>query len=241
MCTYNMFLTELKTLNNYLNNILTKKWIHKSQNFADTFIFFIFQKSEELHLCVDYCELNIIIIKNCYFLSLTSELLDQLSSSTVFSKINLWNVYHKICICQNDEWKTAFHTQYRHFEYQVISFDLTNILIIFQIYINHALHDLVDNFCIVYLDDILVFSKSKKKHYQHLQLIIKHLQHTELYTNLKKYEFFKLKVEYLDFLVNENDLCMNSSHVQMISDWCNHLSKIFCDIQIFIEFCNFYW
>src|SRR5436190_24035714 len=108
--------------------------------------------------------------------------------------------------------------QYEHFEYQIISFDLTNILIIFQVYINHALHDLVDDFCIVYLDDILVFLKSKKKHYQHLQLIIEHLQHAELYVNLKKCKFFKLKVKYLDFLINENSLCMNSSHVQTISD-----------------------
>src|SRR6266496_4907539 len=108
--------------------------------------------------------------------------------------------------------------QYEHFEYQVISFDLTNILIIFQAYINHALCDLVDDFCIVYLDDILVFLKSKKKHYQHLQLIIEHLQHAELYANFKKYKFFKLKVEYLDFLINKNNLHMNLSHVQTISN-----------------------
>ena len=76
MCTYNMFLTELKTLNNYLNNILVKKWICEFQSSANTFIFFIFQKSKELHFCVDYYKLNIIIIKNHYFLSLTSELLD---------------------------------------------------------------------------------------------------------------------------------------------------------------------
>src|SRR5204863_4558606 len=130
--------------------------------------------------------------------------------------------------------------QYRYFEYQVISFNLINTSIIFQVYINHALHDLIDNFCIVYFDNILVFSKSKKKHYQHLQLIIKHLQHAKLYANFKKCEFFKSEVKYLDFLINENDLCMNLSHVQMISDWHNHLSKIFHDIQIFIEFCNFY-
>src|SRR5207248_4092842 len=109
-------------------------------------------------------------------------------------------------------------TQYEHFEYQVISFDLINISVIFQVYINHALHDLVDNFCIVYFDNILIFSKSKKKHYQHLQLIIKCLQHTELYVNFKKCKFFKLKIKYLDFLINKNDLCMNSSHVLMISD-----------------------
>src|SRR5438034_9051281 len=108
--------------------------------------------------------------------------------------------------------------QYRHFEYQIVSFSLTNALMIFQVYINHVLHDLVDNICIVYLDNILVFSKSKKKHYQHLQLIIKHLQHAELYVNLKKCEFFKSEVEYLDFLVNKNSLHMNSSCVQTITD-----------------------
>src|SRR5205809_5308784 len=108
--------------------------------------------------------------------------------------------------------------QYRHFEYQIVSFDLINILIIFQVYINHALHDLVDDFCIVYFDDILVFLKSKKKHYQHLQLIIKHLQHVELYANFKKCKFFKLEVKYLDFLINKNDLHMNLSCVQTISD-----------------------
>ena len=129
---------------------------------------------------------------------------------------------------------------YRHFEYQVISFDLTNISVIFQIYINCTLCDLVDDFCIVYFDDIFIFSKSEKKHYQHLKLIIKCLQHAELYINLKKYEFFKAEIKYLDFLINKNDLCMNFFHVKTIFNWYFHFFKNFHDIQIFIEFCNFY-
>ena len=92
-------------------------------------------------------------------------------------------------------------------------FDLTNTSMIFQVYINYILHDLIDNFCIIYFDNILVFSKFEEEHYQYLQLIIKHLQCAELYANFKKYEFFKLKVKYLDFFINENDLHMNSSHV----------------------------
>src|SRR5947207_1625518 len=99
-----------------------------------------------------------------------------------------------------------------------MSFDLTNASVIFQVYINQALHNLVDNFCIVYFDNILIFFKFKKEHYQHLELVIKCLQHTELYVNLKKYEFFKIKVKYLDFLINETDFCMNSSHVKTVSD-----------------------
>jgi len=129
---------------------------------------------------------------------------------------------------------------YKHFEYQIVLFDLTNISAIFQAYINHALHDLVDNFCIVYLDDILIFSKFKEEHYQHLELVIKCLWHAELYVNLKKCEFFKIKVKYLGFLVNETSLYMNLSCVKTVSDWHTHSSKIFHDIQIFIEFCNFY-
>ena len=81
--------------------------------------------------------------------------------------------------------------QYEHFKYQVVLFNLTNTSIIFQVYINHVLHDLVDNFCIVYFDDILVFSKFKEEYYQYLQLIIKHLYHAELYVNSKIYKFFK--------------------------------------------------
>src|SRR5947207_9258771 len=99
-----------------------------------------------------------------------------------------------------------------------MSFDLINTLIIFQVYINHVLYDLVDNFCIVYFDNILVFFKSEEEHYQHLELVIKHLQHTELYVNFKKYKFFKTEVKYLDFLINKNSLCMNSSHIKIISD-----------------------
>src|SRR5438034_11505125 len=108
--------------------------------------------------------------------------------------------------------------QYKHFEYQIVLFDLTNISAIFQVYINQVLCDLVDNFCIVYLDNILIFFKFKIKHYQHLKLIIKHLQHTELYINSKKCKFFKIKVKYLDFLINKTSFHMNSLHVKTVSD-----------------------
>ncbi len=95
-------------------------------------------------------------------------------------------------------------------------FDLINTSVIFQAYINHVLYELVNDFYIVYLDNILIFSKSEKEHYQHLELVIECLQHTELYTNFKKYDFFKTEVKYFDFLVNKNNLCMNSSHIKTV-------------------------
>ena len=89
---------------------------------------------------------------------------------------------------------------------------------IFQVYINYILHDLIDEFCIVYFDNILVFSKSEKKHYQYLKLVIKYLQHAELYINFKKYEFFKAEIKYLNFFINKNNLHMNFSHIKTIFD-----------------------
>ena len=89
MHTYNMSSAELKTLKNYINNSLVKKWIHKFQSFADTSILFILKKSNKLHFCIDYHKLNVIIIKNCYSLSLISKLLDWIDSSSMFLKINL--------------------------------------------------------------------------------------------------------------------------------------------------------
>ena len=204
-------------------------------------IFFISKKSSELHLCVDYQDLNIITIKNQYSLFLISELLDCLDDSTVFSKIDLKNIYHCIQIHEEDEWKTVFQTQYDHYEYLVVFFSLINTSVTFQVYINRVLQGLVDDFCVIYLDDILIFFKSEEEHQKHLELVIECLQQAELYTNSKKCEFFKLKLEYLEFIINSKNLQMNSAHVQTISEWHNHLFKIYQDIQIFIRFCNFYW
>jgi len=175
MRIYNMSPAELKALDDYIKEALAKGWIHESQSPAGTPILFVPKKSGKLRLCVDYHGLNAITIKNRYPLPLISELLDRLSGSVVFSKIDLRNAYHWIRICEGDEWKTAFRTQYSHFEYLVLPFGLTNAPATFQAYINHALQGFVDDFCVVYLNNILVFSKSEEEHYQHLELVIEHL------------------------------------------------------------------
>ena len=99
--------------------------------------------------------------------------------------------------------------------------------------------ELVDDFCIIYLNNILVFSWTKKEHMEHLQLIIKHLQCIELYANSKKCEFFKFKIKFLGFLVNKQDIWMNSKHVKSIFKW--PWLQTYHDIQVFLGFCNFYW
>ena len=109
--------------------------------------------------------------------------------------------------------------QYGHFEYLVVPFGLTNAPATFQAYINHALHGLVDDICIVYLNDILIFSRSAEEHAEHLELIIEHLCCAELYTNPKKCSFFKPEIEFLGFIIDKDGIHMDPAHIKTISEW----------------------
>ena len=238
MRMYNMSPAELRALEDYINEALAKGWIRESKSPAGAPILFIPRKSGELRLCVDYRGLNEITIKNRYPLPLVNELLDRLNGSTVFSKLDLRNAYHRIRIKEGDEWKTAFRTRYGHYEYLVMPFGLTNAPATFQAYINRALRGLVDVFCIVYLDDILVFSRDEEEHYRHLEAVIERLHRVDLYANPKKCEFFKDEVEYLGFLVNKSGIRMDPARVKTIKEWPR--PKTYRDIQVFLGFCNFY-
>ena len=161
---YNLSEKELKTLWEYLAKALDRGWIRESSSPAGAPILFVPKKGGELRLCVDYRGLNRLTIKNRYPLPLIGELMDRLSKAKCYTKLDLWNAYHRIRIREGDEWKTAFRTRYGHFEYQVLPFGLANTLATFQAYINRALAGLVDVTCIVYLDDILIYSDDPMMH-----------------------------------------------------------------------------
>ena len=127
---YNLSQKKLAKFWCYLNNTLNKNWIKFSISFVDILIFFVFKKSEKLRLCMNYRSLNAIIIKNYHFLLFITKTLNRLCKIKRFIKLNLKNVYHRIRI-KNNKWKTMFRTRYKHFEYQIMSFELTNALIIF--------------------------------------------------------------------------------------------------------------
>ena len=168
MLLYNLFQIELTELRRYLNDALIKRWIKFLVSFANVSILFMFKKDERLRLCVNYKNLNAIIIKNRHLLSFIIETLNRLCDVQRFTKLNLKNVYHRIRIKWDDEWKTTFRTRYDHFEYQIMSFKLANASIIFQIYINKTLKRLIDVICVIYLNDILIFSEDSTKHRLHV-------------------------------------------------------------------------
>ena len=165
---YNLLEHELKVLQEYIKTVLNKGWIWPLTSPVGAPIIFVPKKDGSLQLCINYCGLNSITVKNCYPLLLVSEILDRLSSTKIYTKLDLRDAYHYIQIKEGKEWMTAFQTRYGHFKYTVMPFRLTNTPATFQAYINYALSNLLDICCIVYLDDILIFSNSKEEHVYHV-------------------------------------------------------------------------
>ncbi len=141
------------------------------------------------------------------------------------------NAYNRIRIKKKNEWKTTFHFRYEHFEYLMMSFDLTNASITFQVYINKTFNEFVNDFCVMYLNDILIFFKNKKSHVRYIREVLKRLRTNDLFANFEKCFFFKHEVDYLEFIVNENDITMNSNRVNIILSWS--MIQFFKNIQIF--------
>src|SRR5437762_8606199 len=143
----------------------------------------------DLRLCVDYRGLNSVTIKNRYPLPLVGEIMDRLSKAKVFTKLDLRNAYYRIRIREGDEWKTAFRTRYGHFEYMVMPFGLANAPATFQAYINEVLGTYPDEFCVAYIDDILIYSKMLEEHIEHVRKVLKKLLEHSLYIKLEKCQF----------------------------------------------------
>ncbi len=235
---YNLSGKKLQVLQSYLNDTLVKGWIQHSVSSAGASVLFTSKKDSSLWLCVNYCELNNITVKNCHSLLLISETLNWLSGAKIFIKLNLKNAYHCIHICVNNEWKTAFHTRYGHFEYLIMSFELANAPATFQAYINQALTEHMNFICVVYLNDILIYSQSEEEHKHHVCEILEQLQHYKLFVNLRKCVFSTDTVEFLKFIVSITEVTMNSQQVDTIETWLT--LKTFQKVQVFLEFVNFY-
>ena len=154
-----------------------------------------------MRLCVDYRQLNRATIKNKYPLPRIDDLFDQLQGAAVFSKIDLRSGYHQLRIKGEDVPKTAFRTRYGHYEFLVVSFGLTNAPAAFMALMNGVFRPYLDKFVIVFIDDILVYSKSKQEHQQHLTAVLQTLRENQLYAKLSKCEFWLEQVNFLGHVI----------------------------------------
>ncbi|TYK27234.1 ty3-gypsy retrotransposon protein [Cucumis melo var. makuwa] len=165
---YKMAPAELKELKVQLQELLDKGFIRPSVSPWGAPVLFVKKKDGSMRLCIDYRELNKVTTKNRYPLPRIDDLFDQLQGATVFSKIDLRSGYHQLRIRDSDIPKTAFRSRYRHYDYIVMSFGLTNAPAIFMDLMNMVFKDFLDSFAIVFIDDILIYFKTKAEHEGHL-------------------------------------------------------------------------
>ncbi|KAL2226381.1 UNVERIFIED_CONTAM: Transposon Ty3-I Gag-Pol polyprotein [Sesamum indicum] len=182
---YRMAPSELKELKKQLEELLDKGFIRPSISPWGAPVLFVKKKDGSMRLCVDYRQLNRITIKNKYPLPRIDDLLDQLKGATVFSKIDLRSGYWQLRIEEESIPKTAFRTRYGHYEFVVMPFGLTNAPAAFMALMNKTLQPFLDQFVIVFIDDILIYSSSPEEHEQHLRTILQILREKQLYEGVQ--------------------------------------------------------
>jgi transposase InsO family protein len=235
---YNLSQTELKALHEYIKENLDKGFIRRSESPAGAPILFVKKKDGSLRLCVDYRGLNKVTTPNRCPLPLISETFDQLGKAKYFTKLDMRGAYNLLRIAKGDEWKTAFRCRYGHFEYQVMPFGLMNAPGTFQAFVNDVLRDYLDDFVVVYLDDILIYSDTLEEHTEHVKRVLKKLEAAGISLKLEKCAFDQQKVSFLGFIISTDGISMDPEKVAAIQEWTTPKSVF--DIQVFLGLANFY-
>ncbi|GJW18310.1 putative reverse transcriptase domain-containing protein [Tanacetum coccineum] len=170
-------------------------------------------------MCIDYRELNKLTVKNRYPLPRIDDLFDQLQGSNVYSKIDLRSGYHQLRVREEDILKTAFRTRYGHYEFQVMPFGLTNAPAVFMDLMNRVCKPFLDKFMIVFIDDILIYSKNKKEHKEHIKAVLELLKKEKLYAKFSKCEFWIPKVQFLGHVIDSQGIHVDLAKIESIKDW----------------------
>src|SRR3954465_9224130 len=216
---YRMAPCELAELKIQLEALLAKGFIRPSSLPWGCPVLFVTKNDGTKRMCVDYRPVNLVTIKNKYPLLRINDLYDQLAGSSVFSKMDLRLGYHQIKIRNGDIPKTAFVTRYGQYEYTVMSFGLTNAPATFSRLMNSIFMDYLDKFVVVYLDDILIYSKNEEEHAEHLRLVLMKLREHRLYAKFSKCEFWLPEVTYLVHVISAKGIPVNPERFQAVLDW----------------------
>ena len=229
---------ELEKLRRYLEENLGKGWIRRSKSPVSAPIVFARKNDGSIRVCIDYRNLNKVTIKNRYPLPLIPELTDRLVGASIFTKLDVRQAYHRIRMVPGHEFKTAFKTRYSLFEYLVMPFGLTNTPAQFQAHMQSIFGDLLDISVVIYLDDILIFSKTIEEHRQVVREVLLRLKRNGLFLKASKCEFHHNSVEFLGMIVSAQGLTMCEDKVHVIKEW--PIPKNVKEVQSFSGFANFY-
>ena len=214
---YRMAPAELAELKKQLEDLMEKGFIRPSSSPWGAPVLFVKKKDGSMRLCIDYRGINNITIKDKYPLPRIDELLDQLRGASWFSKIGLASGYHQIPISEGDVMKTAFRTRYGQYEFVVMPFGLTNAPAAFMRLMNEVFHDYLDKFVIIFIDDILIYSKTEVEHKAHLKLVLERLRNQKLYAKFSKCSFWKREIGFLGHRVSGEGVSVDSEKVKAIN------------------------
>ncbi|GJV44921.1 putative reverse transcriptase domain-containing protein [Tanacetum coccineum] len=218
---YRLAPSEMKELSEQLKELSDKGFIRPSSSPWGAPVLFVKKKDGSFRMCIDYRELNKLTVKNRYPLPRIDDLFDQLQGSSVYSKIDLRSGYHQLRVREEDIPKTAFRTRYGHYEFQVMPFGLTNAPAVFMDLMNRVCKPYLDKFVIVFIDDILIYSKNKQEHEEHLKLILELLKKEELYAKFSKCEFWIPKVQFLGHVIDSKGIHVDPAKIESIKDWAS--------------------
>ena len=218
--------------------LLDKGWIEPSSSPFGAPILFVQKKDKSLRMCVDYRALNQQTVKNRYALPRIDDLIDQLSGARFFTSLDLAQGYHQIRVTKEDVPKTAFRTPLGHFQYLVLPFGLTNAPATFQSVMNEIFRECIGRFVLVYLDDILVYSRTPQQHIEHVRSVLEILRKNRFYAKLKKCQFMTSQLLYLGHIISEQGIRPDPAKIVALQGWKTPMNVH--DVRSFLGFGNYF-
>jgi hypothetical protein len=201
-------------------------------------VLFVKKKDGSMKMCIDYRELNKVTIKNRYPLPRIDDLVDQLQGARVFSKVDLRLGYHQVRVKEEDIPKIAFRTRYGQYEFLVMSFGLTNVPEVFMDTMNRVFHDYLDQFTVVFIDDILIYSKTSEEHEEHLRKVLERLRSEKLYAKLEKCEFWLDSMSFLGHVISGKGVAVDPKKLKAVVEWTRPTSMF--EIMSFLGLAGYY-
>nr|GEY43607.1 hypothetical protein [Tanacetum cinerariifolium] len=235
---YRLAPSEMKELSEQLQELSDKGFIRPSSSPLGAPVLFVKKKDGSFRMCIDYRELNKLTVKNRFPLPRIDDLFDQLQGSSIYSKIDLRSSYHQLRVREQYIPKTAFRTRYGHYEFQVMPFGLTNAPVVFMDLMNRVCKPYLDKFVIVFIDDILIYSKDEKEHEEHLKAILELLKEEKLYAKFSKCEFWIPKVQFLSHVIDNRGIHVDPAKIESIKDWAS--LKTPTEIRQFLSLAGYY-
>nr|GEY40782.1 putative reverse transcriptase domain-containing protein [Tanacetum cinerariifolium] len=235
---YRLAPSEMKELVEQLQELSDKGFIRPSSLSWGASVLFVKKKDGSFCMCIDYRELNKLTVKNRYPLPRIDDLFNQLQGTSAYSKIDLRSGYHQLKVCKKDIPKTAFRTCYGHYEFQVMPFGLTNAPMVFIDLMNRVCKPYLDKFVIVFIYDILIYSKNKEEHEEHLKLILELLKKEELYAKFSKCEFWIPRVQFHRHVIDSKGIHVDPAKIKSIKDWASPKSPT--EIRQFLGLADYY-